>query len=827
MEYHEAADFLYGLRRFRMKPGTESTAEFLETLGNPHESISCVQIAGSNGKGSTAKMLESILRESGLSVGLYTSPHLESLRERIRVDGRVIPRSALTRFVDEVEAYVIDQTAAGSPVTFFEVVTALALWHFEREDIDVAVLEVGLGGRYDATSVVDPVASAVTNVSLEHTSVIGDTVEEIATDKAHVAPEDAPLVTGLSGSALEAAREIAGDVLTVGTGDDRDVRTTYEGRTNHTESAVAIAGDGWELTARIPVLGQHQADNAGIAVALARQFADVSDSDLRRGLRNAHWPGRFEVMETEPLVVLDGAHNPGACVTLSETLSTFEYDRLHLVFGAMHDKDHREMVPALPTPDSVYVCEPLLERAEDADVLASVFERNGATDVRTIPGVQDAVAEALAEADDDDAVVIAGSLSVVSEARTRWTGLDVFKRIETRSEARETLAGANAPKRDVDRAIGDAVHRVIETRLQYPQAVAIDREFSRVGGECVLSGIRRPQERTDVVLMGTDAQFEALFDRLAHDANGLGRIAEGLRKTLRNEAAAAERRLWSESGYPWADGPAIMGIVNVTPDSFHDGGRYDETDAAVSRAEAMIDAGATIVDVGGESTRPGADPVPVEEEIERVVPVVEGLADADALVSVDTRKAAVARAALEAGADVLNDVSGLEDPEMRFLAAEYDVPIVVMHSIDAPVVPDREVTYDDVVEDVVEELNERVLLAEKAGLDREQVIVDPGLGFGKSAPESFELLGRLEEFRALGCPIMVGHSHKSMFEHVGAGSGERLEATVAATALAVDRGADIVRVHDVVENVDAVRTALAASGQRASSGHEATSEHEG
>jgi dihydropteroate synthase len=190
--------------------------------------------------------------------------------------------------------------------------------------------------------------------------------------------------------------------------------------------------------------------------------------------------------------------------------------------------------------------------------------------------------------------------------------------------------------------------------------------------------------------------------------------------------------------------------------------------------------------------------------------VVEALADRDVLVSIDTRKAAVGEAALDAGADVLNDVTGLADPEMRFLAAERGVPVIVMHSIDAPVVPDKEVEYDDVVEDAIEELRERILLAEKAGIPRERVIVDPGLGFGKSKAENFKILGRVGEFKALGCPVLVGHSHKSMFDLVGRGPGERAEATVAATALAVERGADIVRVHDVAANVAAVRVAEAA-----------------
>jgi dihydropteroate synthase len=247
-----------------------------------------------------------------------------------------------------------------------------------------------------------------------------------------------------------------------------------------------------------------------------------------------------------------------------------------------------------------------------------------------------------------------------------------------------------------------------------------------------------------------------------------------------------------------------MGILNVTPDSFHDGGEFEAEADAVARAEELVAAGADIVDVGGESTRPGAEPVSAEAEKARILPVIERIDGLDALVSVDTRKAAVARAALDAGADILNDVSGLADPEMRLVAADYDVPVVVMHSIDAPVDPDTEVEYDDVVGDVLDALTERVLLAERAGLDRSQIIVDPGLGFGKTSAESFTLLDRLDEIRALGCPVLVGHSHKSMFDLAGRDSGERYEATVAGTALAAERGADIVRVHDVAANVAAV-----------------------
>jgi len=819
MKFHEAANFLYDLRRFGPRPGIESTADLLSHLDDPHDGLACVQIAGSNGKGSTARMVESILREAGLTVGLFTSPHLEDLRERIRVDGRKIQTGAVAEFSEEIAPYVRDRGADGVSPTFFEATTAMALWQFDRRDVDVAVLEVGIGGKLDATSVVDPIASAVTTVTLEHTDVLGDTIAEIARDKAHVAPADAPLVTGAEGEALDAVRETAGDVLTVGT--EGDVVPSYGGRRNHTESAVAIEGPGWSVDGRVPTVGAYQADNAGIAAALARQVTErlggepVAEEKIERGLRQAHWPGRFEVLEREPLTVLDGAHNPGACEKLAGALAEFDYDDLHVVFGAMHDKDHGAMAAALPTPDRVVACEPDLDRSEDAAVLAEVFERAGAGDVTENESVEGAVAQALADADADDCVLVTGSLFTVAEARTRWSRLQLPKRVRDVDDARSVLDGAHVPAAEIERTAADGVHRVLTTRVRTRQARRLEAAMLEAGGDCALSGVSEQVDAVvDVALLGTLAEFEALVERLDDRDEGLGSVADELRETLElgGDASATDSPAdAAQREYPWQDGTAVMGILNVTPDSFHDGGEYDAVEDAVERAERMVEEGADIVDVGGESTRPGAEPVPVEEEKERVVPVVERVADLDALVSVDTRRAEVGRAALEAGADILNDVSGLEDPEMRFVAAEYDAPIVVMHSVNAPVDPDADVEYDDVVTDVIDQLRERVLLAEKAGLDREQIVVDPGLGFAKSAPEAFELLGRIDEFDAFGCPVLIGHSHKSMYALTGQDTDERGPPTVAATALAADRGADIVRVHDVAENVAAVNVAASAS----------------
>jgi len=803
MEFHEAANFLFDLRRFALRPGTEATRSLLDHLDDPHDELDCIQIAGSNGKGSTARMVERTLREAGLDVGLYTSPHLDDVRERIRVNGRKIRESAIVEFVEQVRPYVTDRAADGTSPTLFETLTALAYWEFARRDVDVAVVEVGIGGRLDATSVVDPVASAVTAVTLEHTEVLGDTVEEIARDKAHVAPVDRPLVTATTGEAREAIREVAGDVQTVGR--DDDIAVEYHGREG-LEGVLTVAGDGWRVETNLPLLGEHQATNAGVAAALCRQITDVSEATMSRGLRNAHWPGRFEVMSQDPLVVLDGAHNPGGVERVTETLESFSYDSLHVVAGAMVDKDLRSIATHLGGADHVVACQPDRDRAEDEAVVATAFEDATDADVETRSDVAGAFDIALSAADEDDCVLVTGSLYAVAEARQRWIRPTIQKRVDSIAEARETIEATDVTEAGTWRMRGKAVHRLLKTRVQPRQAQYLKEELLSVGGDCAISALNnQDEEMLDVLAMGTMAQYRRLTEKLDGQPYGLASLADELRRALDIQQPDRSR------GYPWEDGTAVMGILNITPDSFHDGGEYNAVDDAVERAQAMVDAGVDILDVGGESTRPGADVIPVQEEIDRIEPVIERLADLDAAVAVDTRKAPVARAALDAGADILNDVSGLEDPAMRLVAADYDVPVVVMHSIETPVDPDADIHYDDVVEDCIDQLTERVLLAEKAGLDREQIIVDPGLGFGKDPAESFELLGRIEEFESLGCPILVGHSHKSMFTLVGAEAGDCLEATIAGTTLAAERGADIVRVHDVPEAVTAVDVVDAAN----------------
>jgi dihydropteroate synthase len=253
-----------------------------------------------------------------------------------------------------------------------------------------------------------------------------------------------------------------------------------------------------------------------------------------------------------------------------------------------------------------------------------------------------------------------------------------------------------------------------------------------------------------------------------------------------------------------------MGVLNITPDSFYDGGKFFDPRKALSRAEKMVEEGADIIDVGGESTRPGAKPVPVKEEVERVVPVILTLSkNRKAVISIDTRKAAVAQAALEAGAHMVNDVSGLRyDKKMAKLIGRYKVPVCVMHMRGNPRSMQKNPSYFDLMGEVIEELEESLAIAKNAGILHEKIMVDPGIGFGKSVENNLEILRRLRELKVLGRPILVGPSRKSTIGKVlDLPVEERLEGTAAAVAVAVMNGADLVRVHDVKEMGRVVRMA--------------------
>ncbi len=257
--------------------------------------------------------------------------------------------------------------------------------------------------------------------------------------------------------------------------------------------------------------------------------------------------------------------------------------------------------------------------------------------------------------------------------------------------------------------------------------------------------------------------------------------------------------------------PVVMGVVNVTPDSFSDGGEWLDPGAAIAHGLELVEQGAAILDVGGESTRPGAEPVSEAEELRRVVPVLEGLASAGARLSIDTSKAAVAAAALDAGATIVNDVTALRgDPAMAALVAERECGCVLVHMLGEPRTMQAQPAYDDVVGDVTAFLAERLELAVAAGIATDRVWLDPGIGFGKTIGHNLELLARLEEVVALGRPVVIGTSRKAFLGTItGRDPQDRVAGTIATNVLALARGASVFRVHDVAQARDALAVAAA------------------
>ncbi len=339
--------------------------------------------------------------------------------------------------------------------------------------------------------------------------------------------------------------------------------------------------------------------------------------------------------------------------------------------------------------------------------------------------------------------------------------------------------------------------------LKAPAANILKQEMLSVGGDCathrdvILGG----PDRSSVHLIGNERQLRALLRKLPAQPFGLRGLGESIAKLLGRLAAPPSLLNHARGELEFGDAPRLMGILNVTPDSFSDGGRWDDPARAVERGLRMLAEGADIIDVGGESTRPGSAPVTADEEAARVVPVIRELArQADAPISVDTRKAEVAAAALAAGAAIVNDVSALADPDMAPLVVESGAAVVLMHMRGVPETMQDEPVYDDVVDEIYRWLEARAAQAAAAGIARGRLVLDPGIGFGKRIADNTALIRRLGEFHALGLPLLLGASRKSFLGELmdEPDPDRRLEGSLAAAARATEARAQILRVHDLV-----------------------------
>jgi dihydropteroate synthase len=347
-----------------------------------------------------------------------------------------------------------------------------------------------------------------------------------------------------------------------------------------------------------------------------------------------------------------------------------------------------------------------------------------------------------------------------------------------------------------------AVYRLLRVENVSNRAANIlKQEMLSKGGEAAISrgACDCSVNVTDVLLMGTLKQYDRLCQKLKMQPFGLAGLAQSIQNVLDNLECQGIRQLrCRDRSLPIGARTLIMGILNITPDSFSDGGRFNQQDAAVAHAREMVAEGADIIDIGGESTRPQAwmeTPLAVEDELRRIMPVLECLLqDVDVPISIDTYKAETARVALKAGAHIINDVWGFQsDPELAKVAADYDVPVVLMHNQDGT-------EYRNLMGDVVRSLRRSVEIAEDAGVRPEQIIIDPGIGFGKTTGQNLTVLRRLGELRSLGKPILLGTSRKSVIGNtLNLPVEQRLEGTAATLAWGIAQGADIVRVHDVKE----------------------------
>jgi len=428
VDYPTALDYILSFADYERLPRSALVFDLrriemlLKRLGNPQEVARSIHVAGTKGKGSTAAMIASILTQAGYRTGLYTSPHLLSFTERIQVDSRPIAEGAFGRLVEVLkpEAEAVNHFGAFGELTTFELLTALAFTHFKERKVDYQVLETGLGGRLDATNVIKPEVCVITSISFDHMDVLGDTLAQIATEKAGIIKSGSIVVCSPQFPEVmevieKVCRERGTRLVRVGS------EVTWHRKDFSPEGqSFELRGMTGEYDLNLPLLGEHQLENAATAVATVEVLADLgakaSPESIVTGLRQVHWPGRLQILQREPWVIVDGAHNADSARRLAEALERyFDFDRVFLIFGVSSDKNIAGMVAELASlPSAVIVASSRHPRAVEPSVLTGEFSKWG-----KIPEVAENVASAvelaLAKAAPSDLICATGSIFVIAE----------------------------------------------------------------------------------------------------------------------------------------------------------------------------------------------------------------------------------------------------------------------------------------------------------------------------------------------------------------------------------------------------------------------------
>lgn len=423
MDFKESIDWLYSFKQYGSKLGLERISFLMKQLKSPQNNIKIVHVTGTNGKGSVCKFVGSILQKAGYSVGVYISPHLERFSERIVIDDREVSEEEITVLVEKIKPVVDEMIDNGNTPTFFEIVTAMAFLFFSDSSVDFAVVEVGLGGRFDATNVVIPVVSVITNISLEHTARLGEDVKSIAFEKAGIIKDNVPVVTAVKDDAKivveKTAEEKNAQVICIDKNSWKRLSHTIQ------DQEFFIHGILNDYTVKTSMLGKYQGENITLAVTAAEQLqmngTYLTDNDIIDGISTAFNPGRMEIIAEEPTILLDGAHNPAGMQMLEKTLKEdFEYERLILVVGILEDKDIQRMLSEIiPVSDVVIVTKSKNARACEPTALKDRIKEIGYTkDLFVEKSLPKAIDHAKVMAGKKDLICISGSLYTVGEARS-------------------------------------------------------------------------------------------------------------------------------------------------------------------------------------------------------------------------------------------------------------------------------------------------------------------------------------------------------------------------------------------------------------------------
>ncbi len=428
MDYRETVNWLFlQLPMYQRVGGAaykadlQKTVDLLEAVGNPQEHFKAVHIAGTNGKGSVAHIVASVLQEAGHNTGLYTSPHLKDFRERIKLNGKLVPESFVVDFVERYKP--VFQKLKPS---FFEMTVAMAYCYFAEQKVDVAVLETGMGGRLDSTNICNPLVTAIVNVGLDHTRFLGDTLEQIAREKAGIIKPDVPVVVGRRRKETDAVfEEVAAEqnAPLFFAGDETDVRLVYSDTSLHKTYDIWLNNDLLAERVEVPLLGDYQKENIAVAIKvldILRKGNEyrIRTEDIAEGLEqvknNTGFAGRWQVLNTNPLVIADTGHNADGIGAVVKQLKEMNYNKLHFVLGTVNDKDHDEILNLLPKEARYYFCTPHVPRGLDAGLLSEKAERFGLKGM-TYPSVLHAYNSAVNNAGVNDMVFVGGSTFVVAE----------------------------------------------------------------------------------------------------------------------------------------------------------------------------------------------------------------------------------------------------------------------------------------------------------------------------------------------------------------------------------------------------------------------------